>query len=814
MRVYELAKEYGMKSVDLVSKSRQDWKLPVRSYMDVLSADLEKALRKRLDKAKDEVPVKVKKTKTLKRVVKKATPSSKPKKEATAVKIKKPVVKKTKAKTTIKKSAEPALAPEAPKPSKTSNVIRRKAVDVKPIKKADDPSQIPKLSILPEADKEESDTKTVGNLKEDLLSSLSQDSLPEDEKKKTKKVSEKESNVKKFVASDFRKREVIFQPKKKRIVQDRSSKKTQVTVPKSHKRVIKYHGTLSVQELSHQMGIKVNKLIDKLKTEGLPSEPKDMLDFDTVTLVAVDFNFEVKNQEQTFAEFMEEQKHGNLTAEPITCPPVVTVMGHVDHGKTTLLDKIRKSQVVESEAGGITQHVGAYSVPVGNSFVTFIDTPGHEAFSEMRARGAKLTNIIIIVVAADDGVSAQTKEAIKHAQSAKVPILVAVNKMDKPGADVEKVKKQMSEQGLLAEDWGGDIIFVPISALKGDGLKELLEQVLLIAEMQELKANPKQSAQGIVIESRMEKGRGWVSTLIIQNGTLKSSQYIMTESIIGRVRQMQDDKGKSVKEAPPGHPVEVSGFDEPPVVGEIFCAISSEKKAKDFLDQYKSRPKAPEPAKTLEELIADHMDTKKTLNLVIKADVAGSLEAIKSSIAKLESEEININVIDSGLGPVSDSDVLLASTSKAELIAFNVRFDSKTEKLSKDHNTPIWTYTIIYELLDGIKKRAIGSLDPDIVEEKGGSAEIREVFTITGLGAIGGSMVTDGKILRTHLARLVRDGVVVHDGKISSLRRFKDDVKEVAEKFECGIGLENYNDIKPGDLIETYIKKEVPKTEL
>ena len=610
------------------------------------------------------------------------------------------------------------------------NIIRRKAVEVKPlVVDSVEPEKKP-VSEKPEVSK-----KTAPSLKEDLiqLAVEPEELLREEEKKKAKKTLEKEEAVKKFRASDFRKREVIFQPKKKRSLQSGLSKKTQITTPKTHKRVIKIYDTLSVQELSHQMGMKVVKLIERLKKEELPSEPNALLDFDTIALIAGDFGFEAKNQKKTFKEFVEELKFGNLKAPLQACPPIVTVMGHVDHGKTTLLDFLRKTRMVQKEAGGITQHIGAYSLSVGKSFVTFIDTPGHAAFAEMRARGARLTNIVVIVVAADDGVSPQTVEAVQHAQSAKVPIVVAINKMDKPGVDPEKIKQQMSEHGLVPEEWGGDVIFVPISALKGTGIKELLEQILLVAEMQEIKANPKQSAQGVVIESRMEKGRGWVVSLIVQNGTLKKSEYIMTPSLVGRVRQMTNDRGEIISSVPPGFPVEISGFDSAPQVGDPFFAIKDEKAGKTFIMQKEVQKKELKLDK--EYLETAFLAQKiKEMSLVVKADVAGSLEAVKNSLSQMNSENVKFNIIHSGLGGITENDVLLCANTGGEIFGFNVRPDSKTEKLAKEHQVSIWTYSVIYELLDGIKNRAIGLLEPHVEEQVMGRADVKEVFHISKLG--------------------------------------------------------------------------------
>ena len=811
MKVYELAKEFGIKGTELVQRMKKDWKIPVRSYMEVLTEDVEKAVRQKLQ-AEEEVT----KTKKEKKPVKKIIIRKTVKKTIKKATVKKPTAKKVAS--SKAEAAAPLVKEEKTQTKPIRNIIRRKAVEVQKIIEQKESAASFKEEDQEKVFKEEVPKEQV-SLKEQLRSidlSTPEEDPVEEEKKKVKKATEKEVPTQKFKAADFRKREVVFQPKKKKsTLLGQQFKKTQLTTPKEHKRVIKFYGPLTAQELSIQMKIKSNKLLNKLKQEGMSAEISTILDLDIVSLIAPEFGFEVKDQQKTFKDLLEELKYGDLKSPPILCPPVVTVMGHVDHGKTTLLDNLRKTRVVEKEAGGITQHIGAYSLSVGPSFITFIDTPGHEAFAEMRARGAQITNIIVIVVAADDGVNSQTIEAIKHAKSAKVPIIVAINKIDKPNADPEKVKQQMSQHELVPEEWGGDVIFVPISALKGDGTKELLEQISLVAEMQEIKANPKQSAQGVVIESRMEKGRGWVATVIIQNGTLKKSDYIMTESLIGRVRQMMNDQGQLVNSMRAGFPVEISGFEDAPKVGDLFFSIKNDKEACQFLLMKKQGQQSSlDTPKSAEELLKIYTSKIKELALIVKADVGGSLEAIKNSLTKIISDEVQLNVIHSGLGGITESDVLLAATAQAEIIGFNVRADSKSERLAQTHNVPIWNYSIIYELLDGVKKRAIGVLDPSVIDKECGKAQVREIFNITGVGAIAGSYVTSGKIGRQHLARLVRDGRVVYEGKIISLRRFKEDAKEVDENFECGIGLENFNDIKPGDLIETYIKKEVARTKL
>jgi translation initiation factor IF-2 len=495
-------------------------------------------------------------------------------------------------------------------------------------------------------------------------------------------------------------------------------------------------------------------------------------------------------------------------------PPVVTVMGHVDHGKTSLLDAIRKAKVAAGEAGGITQHIGAYNVKLEDGHqITFIDTPGHEAFTAMRARGANVTDIAIIVVAADDGMMPQTVEAVNHAKAAKVPIIVAINKMDKPAANPERIKQQLTELELVPEEWGGTTIYVPVSALKGDGIKELLEQINLVAEVAELRANPKRSGTGIVIESRMEKGRGSVATILIQDGTVNVGEIIVAGQVVGRVRGLMNDRGESIKSAPPGTPVEVQGLPEPPQAGDRFDMAKDESSAREIAEQRRSQIKAeetPNSKMTLEQLFSRvKTGDVKELSLILKSDVAGSLEAIKGMLSKIGNDEVKIKLVHSAVGGITESDVLLASTSSGGVIVgFNVRPDGGAARMAKEKGIEIKTYSIIYELIDDLKKALGGLLAPTVVEKAMGRAEVRNTFTVPKMGTIAGCFVTEGKIARNNMLRLVRDGKIVYEGKLGSLKRFKDDAKEVASGFECGIGIENFNDIKVGDVIEAFVKEE------
>ncbi|MCB0420167.1 MAG: translation initiation factor IF-2 [Bdellovibrionales bacterium] len=627
----------------------------------------------------------------------------------------------------------------------------------------------------------------------------------------------REAPVANFVSSDFRKREVIFQPKKKKLP-SQDSKQTRITTPAAHKRVVELGGEISVKDLAHQLGVKVPALIGKLMSLGEMVNMNSSVDFDTVSLIAPEYGYEVKKTVLSEDELVSKIIFGNLGAEPVSRPPVVTVMGHVDHGKTTLLDTIRKANVVSGEAGGITQHIGAYKVDIGEGrIVTFLDTPGHAAFTEMRARGANATDIVVIVVAADDGMMPQTLEAINHAKAAEVPVIVAINKMDKAGANPDRIKQQLSEHGLAPEDWGGQTIYCPVSALKGEGIEELIEQILLVTEMEELKANPNRSAEGVVVESKVEKGRGNVATILVQQGTLHKGDYFVVGTTTGRVREIVTDQGTRVDVAYPSDPVSISGMVEVPQAGDKFHVAQSEREAFELAQLRMAIKEAetatPHSKMSLEELFQNvKTEGKSELPIVLKVDVAGSAEAIKGMFAEAGNEEVSVKVVHSGVGGISESDVLLSSAAQGLIIGFNVRPDVKAAALAKERGVEIKCYNIIYELIDDIKKALSGMLSPDVVETALGAAEVREVFSVPKVGTIAGCSVVDGKIARSNLLRLVRDGRVVYEGKVSSLKRFKDDVREVASGYECGIGIENYNDLKVGDMIEAYEMKEVART--
>lgn len=628
---------------------------------------------------------------------------------------------------------------------------------------------------------------------------------------------ENQQNTQAFKAADFRKREMVFQPKKKK-VSSQPGRKTEITTPAAHKRVVKVNGKMALTDLAQEMGVKAGQLIKAFIMQGEMASINSVLDFDTISLVVPEFGWEAENVHRSEQDYVESVAFGDLEAEATLRPPVVTVMGHVDHGKTTLLDSIRKANVAGGEAGGITQHIGAYQVFVEEDKpITFIDTPGHAAFTEMRARGANVTDIVILVVAADDGMMPQTIEAISHAKAAGVPIVVAVNKIDKEGANPDKIKQQLSEKELVPEDWGGDTVFHEVSALNKTGIKELLESIWLHSELLELKANPKRSGSGVVIESKVEKGKGNVATILVKEGTVKTGQYICAGVVSGKIRRLMGDQGKVVSEAGPSVPVEVMGLSETPKAGDRFDICESDQKATELAEsrKHEQERQAIEDSSqkvSIEDLLLKVKDDgAKELPVVLKTDVAGSVEAIKGMVKKIETDEVKVNFIHSAVGGVTESDVLLASTAGGVVIGFDVRPDSQASLKAKEKSVEIKTYRIIYELVDELKLIMSGLLDPDVIEKETGKAEVRETFSVPKYGVIAGSFVTEGAINRNDLVRLIREGRVLYEGKISSLRRFKDDAKEVANGYECGIGIENYNDLKTGDIIEAFKKEEVAR---
>ena len=589
----------------------------------------------------------------------------------------------------------------------------------------------------------------------------------------------------------------------KRIQQERKAKHMTITVG----------DTITVGELASRMKATAAEVIKKLFMLGVMATVNQEIDFDTAYLVAEEFHVKVEHEVVVTIEerIIDDSTDTDENLQPRD--PVVVVMGHVDHGKTSILDAIRKTQVTAGEAGGITQHIGAYRVNVGGQYVTFLDTPGHAAITAMRARGAQATHIAILVVAADDGIMPQTVEAINHAKAAGVSIIVAINKMDKPEANPDRVMQQLTEYELVPEEWGGDVICVPVSAHTGEGLDKLLETVLLVAEMKELRANPDRAAKGIVIEARLDKGRGPIATVLVQNGTLHSGDVIVAGQSVGRVRAMTDENGRKLTEAGPSVPVEIMGLDEVPASGDIVNAVTDERLARELVEQRKTAAKEEQFAQyqkvTLDNLF-DQMQQgeMKELKLIVKADVQGSVEAVRQSLEKLSNDEVRVRVIHGAVGAVTENDVMLASASNAIIVGFNVRPDPLAEAAAERDNVDMRMYRIIYDCIEEIGDAMKGMLAPKTREVLHGRAEVRQVYKITGVGTIAGCYILDGKVYRNDLLRIVREGIIVGDDKMISLRRFKDDVKEVAQGYECGIGLERFTDIREGDIYETYVIEE------
>jgi len=597
--------------------------------------------------------------------------------------------------------------------------------------------------------------------------------------------------------------------KKKTTNQEEESKQkifqlTEITIPES----------ITVKDLSAELKKTSSEIIKKLFGFGIMATINNEIDFDTAFLIAEEFGVTaIKKDVVTDEDILfddSEDKEEDLEARP----PVIVVMGHVDHGKTSLLDAVRSTNVIEGEAGGITQHIGAYKVKINDREITFLDTPGHEAFTSMRARGAQITDIAILVVAANDGVMPQTVEAINHAKAAGIPIIVAINKIDVEGANIDRVKQELMEYELVPEEWGGDTIFVPISAKKKQNIDTLLEMVILVADMKELKANPKKQAKGVVIEAKLDKSRGAVATMLVQRGTLDVGDTILVGSTIGRIRTMTDEKGKKLKKAGPSTPVEITGFTEVPEAGETFYEVKDEKTAKHLMEKRKrqARDKALNATTrvTLDDLFNQiAKGNLKQLNLIVKADVQGSVEAVKQSLEKLSNDEVKVKVIHSNVGAVTESDVTLAKVSNAIIIAFNVRPEPIAKDIAEKDGVEIKIYSVIYNAIEDVEAAMKGMLDPVFKEVVIGNAEVRQTFKISNVGTIAGCYVTNGKVARNAGVRVLRDNVVIHDGKLISLKRMKDDAKEVAAGYECGIQLENYNDIQEGDIIEAFIMEQI-----
>lgn len=656
----------------------------------------------------------------------------------------------------------------------------------------------------------------VAKIKElDINISSHMSSLEKEEAEMIKELIEEERDLKKSKRNNKKidknerkpKKQIEMDKKETKSKDKRSGKKQEV-------KTIEIEDNITVRELADKIDINPTELITKLIGFGIMASINESIDYDTAAIVAEEYGVKVVRSEtqESEEEFNFDYEDDPKALKPRA--PIVTVMGHVDHGKTSLLDSIRKTSVTKQEAGGITQHIGASIVNVGDKKIIFLDTPGHEAFTSMRARGTQVTDIAVLVVAADDGVMPQTIEAINHAKAANVPIIVAINKMDKPEANPDRVKQELVEHGLVPEDWGGDTITVPVSALKGQGIDELLEMILLVAEIQELKANPDRPAVGTVIEAQLDKGKGPMATVIIEKGTLHVGDIVVCGSTHGRVRAMFDDKGKNVKKAGPSIPVAILGLSEVPESGDKLYAVEDEKIAKSYAEKKKEKMRE-EHLKATQKVSLDDLFERiqqgemKELNIIIKADTRGTIDALRKSLEKFESEEVRVHIIHEGVGGITESDVLLASASNAIIIGFNVRPTLSAQNMAKNEKVDIRTYRVIYEALEDIEAAIKGMLEPKLVEETIGRAEVRATFRVPNVGTVAGIYVQQGKITRNSIIRLLRNDVVVYEGKVSSLKRFKDDVREIATGYEGGLGLENFNDIKEGDILEAYIIKEV-----
>lgn len=606
--------------------------------------------------------------------------------------------------------------------------------------------------------------------------------------------------------------------KKKKTKKQIAAEKAKAEQEFAENTILEIGETITVKELADMLKKPYADVIKNLMFLGIMAAVNQEIDYNTAEKLCEKYEIMCEKKEES-SELetlnVEEDDDENLVKRP----PIVTVMGHVDHGKTSLLDAIRKTKVIDSEAGGITQHIGAYTVTINGEKITFLDTPGHEAFTAMRARGAQITDIVILVVAADDGIMPQTKEAISHCKAANVPIVVAINKIDKPGANIDKVKQELTEYGLVSEDWGGDTICVPVSAKKGINLDQLLEMVLLTAEMLELKANPNRKAMGTVIEAKLDKGRGAVASLLVQSGTLSVGDSILVGSTYGRIRAMFNDDGKKIKSAGPSMPVEILGLSEVPAAGDRFNEVKDEKTARDMAEKRKEKLKIEtlnsNHRVSLEDLYNQIREGKvKELAIIVKADVQGSVEAIKQSLEKLSTDDVKVRVIHGGVGAITETDVTLATASNAIIIGFNVRPDGNASALAEKEEVEIKTYRIIYDAIEDVKSAMIGMLEPEYREVILGKAEIRETYKISNVGTIAGCYVLDGKIVRNSEVRVIREGVVVFEGVLASLKRFKDDVKEVASGYECGLSVDRFNDIKVGDIIEAFKMEAIIRKEL
>ena len=650
------------------------------------------------------------------------------------------------------------------------------------------------------------------NLEQELVDSEYNNNL-EGKKSEEPKSTNKKNNSKKKSNKQNQDKKKEFLKKRKEMYKHKDKLKTNNVVIGDD--VILFTDGMSVSDLANSLKVGSGEIIKKLMTLGLMMNINAKIDYDTAEIIVNDYHKTLKREETVQEENFEELEIIDDEKDLVERPPVITIMGHVDHGKTTLLDTIRKTNVVSSEAGGITQAIGAYQIVYNGKKLTFIDTPGHAAFTEMRARGASITDIVIIIVAADDGVMPQTREAIDHAKASGVPIIVAVNKMDKPNANMERVLTEMAEAGVMPEEWGGDVMFVPISAKTGMGLDDLLERLLLLSEMQELKANPGRYASGTVLEAKIDKNSGVVCNLLIQNGTLRIGDYVVVGNYASKIRTLKNDRNESLVEAGPSTPVSITGLSNSPSAGDKFMVFENDKKAKSIASMRQEKAKSNKNVTTspvsLDDLFNKISNGQNEVNIILKADVKGSEEAVRNSLLKLDVEGIRINIIRSDIGTVTESDIVLASASNAIIIGFNIRPDNKTLDYAKERNVDIRLYNIIYKLVEEMEQALKGKLEPLYEEKVLGQAEVRKLFKFSKIGTIAGTLVTSGVIRRDAKARVIRDGIIVYDGEINSVAREKDQVKEVKNGIECGITILNFNDIKEGDIIEAYEVVEVAR---
>ncbi|MCD6265686.1 MAG: translation initiation factor IF-2 [Deltaproteobacteria bacterium] len=838
LRVYELAKEVKMSSNELVERLKSAG-FSINNYMSSLDMDDVSRAKDYLSGATDEIleekrikPTIIRRRKKIipkieervqeeQIVEEEVTPPSE--EEISAPEEKVEEVLEEKAELEVKEIPIPEKPIKEVKPKiEKKRKERPKTIPARIIKKADVQPPVKKLqepvTTIPLPEIATSPGKEIKKEKEAI------------KKKKAKKYKEEEITPRK----DYRRRrKEIFERedlygdqeqglearsrlKAKGKLAKKKLKQTEITIPKAIKRRIKVPDVISVAELARRMGVKSTELIKKLMEIDIMVTINQTIDFDSASLVASEFEYALEpssfEEEEIIKE--EEEKPEDLLPRP----PVVTIMGHVDHGKTSLLDYIRKSKVMDKEAGGITQRIGAYYVHTSRGDLVFLDTPGHEAFTAMRARGAKATDLIVLVVAADDGVMEQTIEAIDHAKAANIPIVVAVNKIDKANADPERVRRELSKYGFVSEEWGGDTLFSEISAKTGRGVDELLDSILLQSEILEAKANYKKHARGVIIEARLDKNRGPFATVLIRDGTLNQGDFFVCGQNYGRVRAMLNDRGQKIKSATPSMPVEIYGISDVPMAGDDFIVTSDEKKAKLISEHRKAKARL-DTITTRDSVSLDNIFDRikegevKELNIIIRADVQGSAEALMDSLTKLSTEDVKLKVIHGGTGAVTESDVMLASASKAIVICFNVMANPVVKALAAKENVDLRFYDVIYKVIEDVRSAMAGLLEPVYNENIIGRADIKQIFHVSKVGTVAGCYVTDGKIERGAKVRLLRDDVVIFDGNLSSLKRFKDDVKEVSSGLECGVGLENYNDIKPGDVFEFYTLEEM-KVEL